>query len=188
MIIGKEGGWCWVSCNELLEPWYPIHYHILNRVNLFCIDANIWANQQTTKESCQSSSDYQFLAHVQHPIECTCIICETQDNWVQVIIDFAIFKHSKRCAVIQNDGHKFQAVDQDEGLVWIVLKVQKCSLNYFHWKEEAPPNFQSDWIATATKQGTITNDQCCWGSWDQMSHRCLKLDFRVRQQCFWKEV
>ncbi len=129
-----------------------------------------------------------FLARVQCPIECICIICDTQDNWEWVIIDLAIFKHNKRCAVIKNDGHKFQAVDWNEGYVWTVLEVQKCSLNYFHLKGEMPPKFQSDWIATTRKQGTITNDQCCWGSWDQMSNRCLKLDSRVRRQCFWKEV
>jgi hypothetical protein len=44
------------------------------------------------KESCQSSSDYQFLACVQHPIECTYIICDTQDNWVWVIVVRAIFQ------------------------------------------------------------------------------------------------
>jgi hypothetical protein len=63
------------------------------------------------QKTCQSSSNHRFLACVQHPIECTCIICDTQDNWVRVIIDLAIFKHNKRCAVIQDDGHKFQAVD-----------------------------------------------------------------------------
>ncbi len=145
IVIGRDGGGCWVRCDELIEHWYCIRYHILNRANLLCIDANVWArNQQIIKKSCQSSSDNWFLAHVQHAIECTFIICDTQYNWVRVMIDLAIFKHNKRCTVIQNDGHKFQAVDWDEGLVWIVLEVQKCSLNYFHWKGEMPPKIQSD--------------------------------------------
>ncbi len=42
--------------------------------------------------------------------------------------------------------------------VWIALKVQKHSLNYFLWKREMPPKIQDDWITTAGQQEAISND------------------------------
>jgi len=148
IVIGGEGGWWfWVSIDDCLQPQYLIGYHVLvGCANPLCVHANI---QKAAEESCESSTNIWFLACVQSPIQCTDVISDTWDNWMWVIVDFSRCERHKGCTEIQDDGHILLTVDWDECLVWIIFEMQECSLDYFLWEQEVPPESQGDGIAAA---------------------------------------
>ena len=143
VVLG--GGWWWIGVNggEFLECWYLVSYHALDCADPLCIHTNIWAKHESTKakEPCKGSSDHRLLACVQGPVECVCVVRDTQNNWMRVIINFSRCKHDKEGTVIHDDGNIFETVDRNEWLVQIVLEMQERSLNYVPRESEMPPKF-----------------------------------------------
>ena len=93
------------------------------------INSNIRANQEPAKEPCQCTADERFLAGVHGPILGADVVCYAKYHRMGIDGDVIFGKHRDGCAIVDNDGNVFEAVDRDKSLVLIIFHVQQSSLN-----------------------------------------------------------
>jgi len=88
------------------------------------INSNVRANQEPTKEPCQCTTDDGFFACMHGPILSTDVVRHTKHHRMRIDGDVIFGKHGDGCAVVDDDGNVFEAVDRDESLVPIIFYVQ----------------------------------------------------------------
>ena len=93
------------------------------------INFNIRANQEPAKEPYQCTANERFLAGVHSPILGADVVCYAKYHRMRIDGDVIFGKHRDGCAIVDDDGNVFKAVDRDKSLVLIIFHVQQSSLN-----------------------------------------------------------
>ena len=65
-----------------------------------CIYSNVWANQESTKESCQGSSNNWLFASMRSPILGADVVCYTKNHWMRIIDDVTLRDDNNCRAVV----------------------------------------------------------------------------------------